>query len=687
MSDEKQLLTEIRENFDFALTYWQPIRDEGRIDMRYVAGDPWDPRERKARAAANRPCISPDELNQYLNQLVNDIRQNPRGVKVLPRGNGANDKTAEFRGDLIRQIEHQSNAKSAYTTAFQCAAERSYGFVGVSKEYVSSRSFNQRLKIRRFANPDAVLIDPDAKEADAHDMNFAFVLDRFRKSAFKRKFPEATAADFSSELIEAHNASKWITADHIQVAEYWRRELRRRMLLLIDDGGDGLKQFADELTRDRVKVDLERQLVITPEGRTMPIVNSRPDENATVWQYLTNGVEILQRVKWDGRTIPIVPCFGKELWLDEGAGAVRKLMSLTRLARDPQMLYAYYRTCQAELVGQIPKVPWVMYEGQQEGHEQEWDEANRSAMGYLLVKPVLDATGQNVLPLPQRNVWEPPIQALEMGAEAARRAIQSACGMYNASVGKRDTNAQSGVAIEKLDTQSSQGSYHFVDNYEVMMTGVGRILNECLDATYDSPREEALRKPDDKHVMVRLNERYTDEKGQEHEYRTGVGEHDVDISTGPSFQSQREEVNTFAETLAQNPAVFPLIADLIVKLKNLGPIGDEIAKRLTPPEYREENQQQISPEQFAQLQTQNQQLQAQLAEATNAAAGNQAKIASDERIALMKIKADMLKTLIQLDSAESLEMFKAELAQLDALTDQQQLEQDAGDAGAQPIAA
>ena len=56
---------EIREAYSDYRSEWQDIRDEAQKDMRYVAGDPWDPEDRQQREDAGRPCISLDEINQH----------------------------------------------------------------------------------------------------------------------------------------------------------------------------------------------------------------------------------------------------------------------------------------------------------------------------------------------------------------------------------------------------------------------------------------------------------------------------------------------------------------------------------------------------------------------------------------------------------------------------------------------
>jgi hypothetical protein len=125
---------------------------------------------------------------------------------------------------------------------------------------------------------------------------------------------------------------------------------------------------------------------------------------------------------------------------------------------------------------------------------------------YLEVNPVLDATGQPFCHFRQRPQFQPNFQAYELACESMKRAIQSACGMYNSSTGNHDTNVKSGKAIKALDTQSSQGNFHFVDNYDRFIQHVGRVIDERIPIYYDTARPAGLRKPDDTHKMVRIND-------------------------------------------------------------------------------------------------------------------------------------------------------------------------------------
>lgn len=575
---DAKLLETIRKRFTYAQDAWREIRREGSRDMRYVAGDPWERKQRKAREDAGRPCLSLDEIGQYVNQVINDVRQNKRAILVTPMGSGANDKTAQLHQNLIRQIEYRSNAQQAYTSMFEDAVQRSYGYLRVKPKYLRDDSFDQELVIEPVPNPDLVTVDPDHQRIDGSDMQFAFIRESRTLEEFQRQFPKAEVRDFNPD--HELEARDWVDLSNRRVwlAEYWAIEHEARELLLLQ-GADGqtLPAFADEL----------------PDGAEVTILRKRTVDTASVVQYLTNGVEILEQTDWPGASIPVVTCYGKVIYVDEGKGAERKLLSLVRLARDPAMLYAYYRTCEAELVGMTPKTPFIGYEGQFRGHETDWQKAAHEPVAYLEAAPTTEATGPQVLPLPQRQPYEPPIQALEIGAEAARRAIQAAMGTNFLPTQAQRRNEKSGIALKQIEETAQKGSYHFVDHYDAAITRTGAILEELLPHYYDTTRDVTVRKPDDTVEQTTINDPNKPE--------TAVSEapHDVTLSTGPSYDSEREAASDFADLLVQNPQVFPLLADMVVKLKNLGPIGDEMSDRLKillPPEIRAMEQQKGDPQ-------------------------------------------------------------------------------------------
>jgi len=107
----------------------------------------------------------------------------------------------------------------------------------------------------------------------------------------------------------------------------------------------------------------------------------------------------------------------------------------------------------------------------------------------------------------------------------------------------------------------------------------------------DNKREMGLGQPDDSHKVVTINtaEPYANQKGEEEHFTVGDGDHDITVSSGPSYQSQREHVGEFLDTLIQNlpnlpipaPAAAKILA-LAIQMKELGPKGDQIAEIISP---------------------------------------------------------------------------------------------------------
>ena len=605
--EDEKLLKEIRERFDYARDYWQEIREEGKEDMRYASGNPWPAAEVAKRKAAFRPIVSFDEIGQYVNQLVNDIRQNKRAVKVVPRGLGANDESANLLGDLVREIEYKSNAQAAYATAFENMCTRSYGGWRIVRRYVSEKSFDQELRIVRIPNPDSSYPDPDCKEADYSDAKYWFLLDTVPRKEYKRKYPKAKIADFNTEHIAI--APSWIKEDQIQVAEYWRVEETERNLLHVKVPGtspgappETVPMYEDELPDDK-DIDEMRD--------SKQVVNERKTNKRKIVQYITNGIEILERNDEPGKYIPIVWLTGKETYVDEGSGPKRILESFIRKARDPQMLLNYYRSTEAEVVGMTPKTPWIGVVGQ--FHETEnWAASLNTPVAYLEYKAKVDNV-DGLLPPPMRQPYEPQIQALEMGAESCRRAIQAAMGLSGLPTNAQKLNDKSGVALKEIDENEDKGSFHFIDNFEMALEFSGRIMVNQFPEVYDSPREIGVRNAKEEHRSVKINQPTTDEDGKSVTYDLSKGEHEVTISTGPSFQSEREAADEFVKTIVPEleglqipPQIKMKLLAMLVKTQNIGPMGDEISKLLDPPDQ--------TAAQLQQAQQQSQEYQTMVAE-------------------------------------------------------------------------
>jgi hypothetical protein len=611
------ILKEIRENYTTFYEGWRPIIEEGDRDMLCVAGDPWDAKEREFRDKYDRPVMTWDELSPYVNQLVNDLRQNKRAIKINPRGAGATPVTALLREDKMREIQYNSRAQSAFITAFQGAVERSVGWFGINARLVADglteeqynelaktspeKLFEQELYIYRIANPNSVIPNPSFREQDASDMTECFVEERLQRSEFKRRWKNAKFIDWQGDYSQA--APGWQMENIVRVAAYYKAIIKRKKLYLLDglkNKEDRAALYGDELPGTDTDPKKREEKWLADENNKKRIRRDRTIETRRIKQYWTNGLEILEEsdeipIRW----IPLVPMFGKEMWVDEGGGSKRKMMSLVRLARDPYMAYCYIRSSEAEEAGMAPKSPLIGYAGQFETDREAWENLNKIPRPFVQVDAVVDPTDPGkLLPLPSRPQFQPNFQTYEVFAEAARRAIRTACGGSDLPVAAQRVNEKSGVALKEIESNEDRGTFHFIDNANFSMEHGGRIVDDWFPYVYDTKRDIAIMKADGEFKTITINDEQYIEKDangqavQQH-YDAVTGDHGVTISTDKDAASRRDSVKDLLQgvmsELQQIAAIAPpgaaakLLA-LNIRLAALGPLGDEMADLLDPPD-------------------------------------------------------------------------------------------------------
>lgn len=635
---DSEELKEIREEYTLATNEKQHIREEGDTDMCYIT-NPWLAKDNKddydKRDEAGRATVSADELSQHVNQLINDVRQNKRGAKVAPMGAGADEKTAQLRQELIRQIEYRSNAAlDAYPVMFENAVQRSYGYLRVKPDYTDHRSFDQELRILSIPNPNMVTEDPYALSPTGADWKFLYFAESWAKDDLKRRWPKAKKVSFDSDAMKL--APDWIKAGRVLVAERWRVTTKKRKLLLVQmpsapgqPPAPPVAKFADEL-----------DLKTLPKGAI--ILKDREVDYPQVKQQIVNGVEILEENDFPGTSIPFVACYGKVMYMDIGDGPKKHILSLIRLARDPQMFYNVYRSQQAELAAMIPKTPIGGYKGQFAGVENDWQKAPHEPLAFIEFNFTADNWNANwgPMPPPQRVMYSAAdhLQALELCAEGARRAIQAAVGTSPLPTQAQRRNEKSGVALKQIEDTAQKGSFHFIDHFDSSLVRTWEITNELIPFYYDAARDVTVRKGDDQPAQVRINDPSHPES-----VSATDGQHDLTISVGPRQISEREAASDFADSILNSallklmdPAQAKQLAALAIRLKSVGPLGDQMADILSPKEEGKP-----SPEQLQQMQQQVQELQKQLQQAADEIKTDKAKQQAQIEMQAIKSRADV----------------------------------------------
>lgn len=618
-----KILDRILKRHDYMVRAWKAHRDESDKDMKSLSLEgPWDTLEKEAREQLNRPALHLDQISQYVNGFVGEMKQSPIGIKVDPTGHGANEETAELRQDRIRQIEYENDATMCYLNALEDAVKGGDGYFGILIEDLDWDRFEKKITFRQFSNHRAVLIDPDFKKPDASDILDAFVITHYSFEDFKRKFPKAQVTDFKASN-SVNSAPEWFDMDRevVQVAEYWYVETKKRELFLVEDHlGVQERLFREDLKELSAQhggdFSIRPDIIEFKDGYVLTLLRKKDAPERKVYQCVTNGVEVLEKTEWPGKWIPVVPVLGKECYVKNGSKLERVFESYIRHARAGQMLFDFYVSAEAESVGLIPKTGYLGYEGQFETNTP-WEQINKIPVVTREVKAQTAESDGQLLPLPRFDAYEAPIQAIEIGKEAARRSIQAALGNFGFSK-LDDTNVKSGIALERLENSADVASYHLVYNYKAAVRHAGRIVNDLLEVIEDEPQEVAVRRQNDTREIVKINEPYYDESGQEitNQYSREPGAmHDVTISDGPSYQSQREAasefVDNFIRAFAGIPQIIQMTLPFLIRLKNLGPIGDELADMVTPPQMKKAEEMGVPPQIMQQMMQMKQMIDAQ----------------------------------------------------------------------------
>lgn len=655
MADEKKenakLIETAKKRFQLAAEAETEIRRNYLDDLRFRAGDQWPEGIKNQRQLDGRPCLTINQMPSFVKRVTNEQRQNRPAIKVDPVGDGADQETAEIEQGMIRHIEYDSDAESAYDTAFECAANGGFGFFRLTTEYDDPMSFEQVIKIKRVRNPLQVYLDPFAKEPDRSDANYGFVFETMSKELFKESYPKAEASKMDDWTSDGDQ--DWFEKDSCRIAEYYYRESITKTIVQLSDGST--------IVKETLPKDL-------PEGVT--IVKERSTQIFAIKWCKMNGIEILEETDIPGQWVPIIPVLGDELDID---GKII-LEGVVRHAKDPQRQYNFMASSTTETIALAPKAPFIGVEGQFENRENEWQSANVKNQAYLQYKNV--AINGGSAPPPQRQTFEPAIQGTTMAMMQASQDLKSVTGIYEAALGA-PSNEISGSAIRARQSQTQGSNFNYQDNLKRALRHAGRIMVAWIPYIYDTSRIQRIIGTDGTPKLVAINTPPDPNQQQgdgaiERLYDVTVGKYDVVIDTGPSYQTQRQEAaDTQLQLMKAFPPVMQAAADIIVANMDI-PGSREISERLKkmlPQQLQKDQKHGDMPPQaqqaIAQLTQQNQQLTQHLNAAQDdldqKKSEKQMELESKERIAFAQVDVDRSKIDLEYEKLR-VSMINADIA-------------------------
>lgn len=537
--------------------------DAAYEDLKFRAGEQWDPNALKARTG--RPTLTINRIPQFIRQVTGDMRQMKPSIKTVPVDSRGDKDTAQTIAGMIRYVENRSDAAAIYMGGADSQVTCGIGHWAVTKEYADGQTFNQELRIVGIDDQIAVACDPDAKMPMKEDAKWWILPVDVSRESFKENYPDVPVEDFDDSSLS--DADGWFDQDFIRIAVYWVKKPAKRLLALMPDGG------IDDLTE---KDEQERLRI----GQIAKKVEER--DSFKVCRYLITACHVLEEVDWPGMNIPVIPVIGEEVKI--GKRTLRH--GLTRFARDPQRMVNYYSSAEAEVVALQPKAPWLATETNVQNYQQIWSTANTEAHPVLIYTP--DPKNGNVPP--QRVQPAVSSQGISEGLDRAVNDMKGVIGIYDAGLGNK-SNETSGKAILARQREGDVGTFVYIDNWSRSIRRTGAILIDLIPHVYDTERMIRIMGEDGKVDLKWINRPVGIDGQEKIENDVTIGAYDVVLETGPSYSTKREEAKeSMREFIQAVPNVAPVIMDLYAKSQDW-PLGDEMAKRfeaVAPPAVQQQ---------------------------------------------------------------------------------------------------
>lgn len=566
--DQEEFLAEMRQRWEDGTDADRENRDMALEDFKFLSGEQWDPAVKAKRLEAFLPCLTINTLPQHVGQVVGDIRINKPSIRVRPAEDG-DKKVAEVRQGLIRFIENQSHAQSVYALAGEDQVGGGIGHFRIGLEYAKGDTFDQDIKIKHIPNPFAVLWDAQSQDPTGKDARFCFVVDEMDRASFTAAYPDSMVTTLEVPL----NVSSWTSSESVRVTEYWVMKPKERTLAVL-------------LRPPAVQPSIE-DITDTPDDVQFAVKDAmgkprvRKTQRYFACMYLTNGHELLEDpYEIAISRVPIFKVTGREIRV----GTKRYRFGIVRFAKDPSRMKNSWRSAAAQWIGQAPKLQYFI----NTSDEEEADALRASAKSG---ETVMSYTGANA---PTR--LDPPTapNALLQEAALADQDIKDVTGLHDASLGMQ-SNETSGKAILAREKQGDVATFMYHDNLHYAIQECGTVANEMIDIAFDKARTAVVLGEDGSSTPTRVN----DPTAEEH-VDLKLGKYDVALEVGPSYSTKRaESAESMLAFVQAVPAAAAVTGDLIASAQDW-PMADAFAERLKkalPPQFQEDDPEDMTPEQ------------------------------------------------------------------------------------------
>lgn len=505
-----------------------------------------------------KPRYTFDMTTPIIDQISGDIEQSDFDIKVSPAGGGADKDRAEMRDGLIRSIETISDAQSIYAHAGRNVATSGLDGWMVTTDYLDDNSFDTDIIIKPVHNfSDRVWFDLGSQRQDRSDSKYGFLLSAIATADYKDRWPIAACQSVSDGQ---DNSAYQDKADVVIIGHiYYRKETERELVKT---------SMGRVFERDEDFLKIEDELAAAGEV----VEDTRVIKDHRFWvRKFSNNEWLGDEEETPFSQIPLVPAYGNFKVIENKPvyfGAVQKLM-------DPQRVLNYSLSREIEEGALAPRAKYWMTAKQVKGHEAKLASLNTNSDPVQQYNVDPEAPG-----VPQQNGGAQINPGLRVISDGMQDIMGRSAGIFAAGMGD-NPNAQSGVAIDRLQDKSNNITTKYFKSLEIAVRQTGKLINDAIPTVYDTKRQVRIANKDGSIEIKEINQPIIDNETGDQIILNDltVGKYDITCKAGPSYHSrQQETVEGIIKLAAIDPSIIQLGGDVL--LNNISSPGvDEIAAR------------------------------------------------------------------------------------------------------------
>lgn len=566
----------------------------------FILGDQWTDDERDDMLKDyNKNALTANKVHALKNSLLGEQQQNTPQIQVFPTSN-CDEKVAEIRELITKDIMFSANPKTAYQEAAKQAGIGGYGAFLLDTEYDNKKSFNLVPKYRYFKDATRTFFDIGAEEKNKTDGMFS----GYHQRVTRLKFREEYGKELESEILHvasitqtkeeialsvqpdiANDPFNWADGESITIIHYFKRKFAKKTQLFeLSNGRCVTQDELDELMKQSHKKN-EQMLIMQMQqqmmqGQQQETEQEQPQQEGNfiaLWDgeeqvriekqksydlykivhYKIAGDFILDEIEFPScEHLPLV-FVDYASYYDKTGKQVTK--SFFDEVVDTQIYINYLRTQSAYVLKCSRYDQWIVSKKNVASLDtrQAWTDP-MTVRGGLPYDESPNGNKPEQIKPPELS------QSLFMQYELAIQDLYTSSGMYPARMGDSG-DAISGKANDSRTRQGSYATYLFFNAINLAIETGGKILNEMIPVLYDTERVLSLMTPDGRRDIT-INK--MDEFGNiENDIRKGS--YEVRLLPGPSYEGQKKEamdsILQMLDTAQRAPNHFNMVADLLTE--------------------------------------------------------------------------------------------------------------------------